>query len=62
MQIYRVILLIIAIALLITNIYLIFTRQDTNFSDPKTYLGIVALVVIIPLIYWKIKMEKNKGK
>jgi hypothetical protein len=62
MRIYRMVLLIVAIALLGVNVYYIFTKPELNPHEFKTYLGIIMLLIIIPAIIWRNRQERNSGK
>jgi len=60
MKIYRYSIIAIAIILMIYNGYKTISDATTNYSNPKTYMVPIALIVVIFLSFMKLRMEKGK--
>jgi hypothetical protein len=62
MKYYRWGLLVVAIGLLIYATINMFNDPTTDFRNPRTYLVQIALIVIIPMIVYRLRIDKQSQK
>jgi hypothetical protein len=57
---FRQIIILTCTALFMVNVFKIITTPGINLLEIKNYLAIIAIFVLIPLMIWLNKREKNK--